>query len=94
METKKHPLYSPTLGQVVRHEDIYNGNEKFTVVGIRVDQVELEGDYSGGTHNVVQKSWLPLKGAYVLKTVCDQLVDGNCPHHNIHCASPNCEKEI
>ena len=26
------------------------------------DKLLLEGDYSGGTHNVVQRDWLPIKG--------------------------------
>jgi hypothetical protein len=32
------------------------------IVGIRKDEVELEGDYSGGTHCVTQKDWLPIEG--------------------------------
>ena len=33
-------------------EGVYYGHEPFKVVGIRDNQVELEGDFSGGTHNV------------------------------------------
>jgi hypothetical protein len=51
-----------SLDMEVYHSDIYWGNECMTVVGIRQDQVELEGDYSGGTHNVCQRDWLPLNG--------------------------------
>jgi hypothetical protein len=50
------------IGQKVKHKDLYNGKEVFEVVGIRKDEVELEGDFSGGTHNVVQKAWLPKEG--------------------------------
>ena len=32
------------------------------IVGIRENEVELEGDYSGGTHNVCQTDWLPIEG--------------------------------
>ena len=32
------------------------------VVGIKKDEVLLKGDYSGGTHNVEQESWMPIKG--------------------------------
>jgi len=50
------------IGQYVFHQDIYDGKEEMKVVGIREHEVELEGDYSGGTHCVTQKSWLPIKG--------------------------------
>lgn len=46
----------------VIHPEIYNGNEVFTVVGIRTDELELLGDWSGGTHNVSQKGWFKRKG--------------------------------
>lgn len=46
----------------VYHSEICKGNEPLKVVGIRKDQVELEGDYSGGTHGVCQKQWMPLNG--------------------------------
>ncbi len=32
----------------------------FVVVGIRKDSIEIEGDFSGGTHNVCQRSWVPI----------------------------------
>ncbi len=38
----------------------YNHGEVFTVVGIREHELELEGDWSGGTHNVSQKDWVPI----------------------------------
>ena len=50
------------LGMIVYHEDCYNGKEPLKVIGIRENEVELEGDYSGGTHNVCQRDWLPIKG--------------------------------
>lgn len=49
----------------VYHTKVYNGNEPLKVVGIRKDSVELEGDYSGGTHNVCQRDWLPLDGVLI-----------------------------
>lgn len=30
----------------------------FKVVGIRKNEVEIEGDWSGGTHNVCQRDWV------------------------------------
>lgn len=50
------------LGQTVYHRSVYSHKEPLKVVGIKLDKLELEGDYSGGTHNVVQKQWMPLKG--------------------------------
>jgi hypothetical protein len=55
------------LGQKVYHKDIYWGKEQMKVVGIREKEVELEGDYSGGTHNVCQKDWEPLEGVLLEK---------------------------
>jgi hypothetical protein len=58
------PKVNPTiaLDRKVYHKDIYNGGEQMTITGIKIDtkgqvMVELEGDYSGGTHNVCQRDW-------------------------------------
>lgn len=58
----EQPNPTPTLHQKVYHKDIYNGEEQMTITGMKVDakgqlMVELEGDYSGGTHNVCQRDW-------------------------------------
>jgi hypothetical protein len=50
------------IGERVYHKDIYDGKELMKIVGIRETEVELEGDYSGGTHSVCQKDWLPIEG--------------------------------
>lgn len=50
------------LGMTVYHREVYQHREPLKIVGIRENQIEVEGDFSGGTHNVVQRSWLPLKG--------------------------------
>lgn len=50
------------LNNIVYHRDVYSHNEPLRVVGIRFDQLELEGDYSGGTNGVKQKSWMPIVG--------------------------------
>lgn len=55
------------LGQIVYHERVYKGKEPLKVVGIREKEVELQGDYSGGTHNVCQKDWLPKEGVLFKK---------------------------
>jgi hypothetical protein len=41
--------------------DMYNHGEVFEVVGIRESELELKGDWSGGTHNVSQSGWYPVK---------------------------------
>lgn len=93
--TKKELVNEPELGMMVFHEKIYNGNELMEVVGIRKTEVELKGDYSGGTHNVSQTDWLPIEGTFRLKKVCEQIEKfGTCTLHNLHCASPNCEPYI
>lgn len=50
------------LGQKAKHKDLYNGREVFEIVGLKKGEVLLEGDFSGGTHNVKQESWVPRKG--------------------------------
>lgn len=50
------------LGQTVYHKDVYNFKEPLKVIGIRVTELELEGDYSGGTGCAVGAVWLPISG--------------------------------
>lgn len=50
------------IGETVYHRDIYDHKEPLKVVGIRETELELEGDYSGGTNNIIAKQWLPIKG--------------------------------
>ena len=61
---KKIEIYDKVV-----HSDIYHGNEVFRVVGIRTepDEVELEGDWSGGTHNVCQRGWYKKEGIQIVK---------------------------
>jgi hypothetical protein len=56
------------IGQKVYHKDLYWGREQMKIVGLRKNEVELEGDYSGGTHNVIQKDWLPIEGVLLQKS--------------------------
>ena len=57
------------INDKVVHNDIYHGNEIFRVVGIRTepDEVELEGDWSGGTHNVCQRGWHKKEGTKIVE---------------------------
>ena len=50
------------IGDMVYHRQVYEHKERLKVVGIKEDELELEGDFSGGTHNVTQRQWLPIKG--------------------------------
>lgn len=50
------------LGQTVYHRSVYEHKEPLKIVGILEDKLLLEGDYSGGTNNVIQRDWLPIKG--------------------------------
>lgn len=93
--TKKEEVLKPELGMRVYHEKIYNGNEKMTIVGIRMTEVELEGDWSGGTHPVIQKDWMPIKGLFRLRKVCEQQEKfGTCTLPNVHCGYPGCEPYV
>lgn len=55
------------LNQLVYHTDVYWGREQMKIVGIRENEVELEGDWSGGTNNVCQRSWMPVKGILLMR---------------------------
>ncbi len=89
--TEKQKVTFPELDMVVYHEDVYDGKEPLIIVGIRKNELELEGDYSGGTHSVVQKCWLPLDKVFVYRKVCEQIEKfGTCQLHNLHCSYPDC----
>jgi len=64
MKIKKIEIYDN-----VSHRDVYHGMEEFIVVGIRVNpnEFELEGDWSGGTHNVRQRGWMKADGIILNK---------------------------
>ena len=50
------------INQLVYHKNIYDGKEQMKIVGLRENEVELEGDWSGGTHNVRQRDWMSIEG--------------------------------
>jgi len=60
--TKLADSRSFKIGQTVYHRSVYEHKEPLKVVGILEDKLFLEGDYSGGTNNVCQRDWLPIKG--------------------------------
>lgn len=53
------------LGRKAKHKELYGGKEVFEIVGVTFTHVLLKGDFSGGTHNVEQESWMPFKGLMV-----------------------------
>ena len=53
------------LGQTVFHKELYDGNWPFKVAGIRKHEIELEGDYSGGTNEGSHKEWYLIEGVLV-----------------------------
>lgn len=58
------------LGMTVYHRKIYNHREPLKLTGIKEYEIEVEGDLSGGTHNVKQTKWLPLKGTSLIYDYC------------------------
>lgn len=61
------------LGDTVYHEAIYKGKEAMKVVGLRLNTIELEGDYSGGTHCVRQTAWMSRSGVLLDKSEEEKL---------------------
>jgi hypothetical protein len=43
-------------------QDAVKGGELMKIVGLRENEVELEGDYSGGTNNTIGRQWFPIEG--------------------------------
>lgn len=92
MKARKEYVQQPTLHMEVFHDEIYNGRELMKVVGIRVGQVELEGDYSGGTNPSKETSWYSTYGSFRLRKVCKEAEKPKgCQLHNLHCGFPDCE---
>jgi hypothetical protein len=76
-----------TLGRYpVYCDEIYHGKEPFRIVGIRENQVEIEGDFSGGVHNIKQKEWIDDNKVFVVKSVCEEeLRYGGCQIYGSNC---------
>lgn len=58
----EQPRHTFQLGEKVYHRNVYEHKEPLRIVGILEDKLLLEGDFSGGTHGVTQREWLPIKG--------------------------------
>ena len=50
------------IGQTVYHRNVYEHKVPLKIIEILEDKLLLEGDFSGGTNNVIQREWLPIKG--------------------------------
>jgi hypothetical protein len=88
MKYKKLPIkgYKILNMYPVYIEDVYQGKEPFKVVGIRQNEIELEGDFSGGTHNVCQKDWFKDDKVFIVKELCDKELEPNgCQERNVYC---------
>lgn len=93
--TEIEKVTHPALGMKVFHEKIYNGQEMMEVVGIRKTEVELEGDFSGGTNPLAQKSWMPLSGLFRLVKVCPEYEKhGTCTLNSLQCSLPACRPYV
>lgn len=94
--------YNDVIGKKAFHKDIYDGHEMIEIIGMKAvkengvinSYVLLEGDFSGGTHNVKQSAWLPAEGVTLAKRVCTEKINGSCPHPNIYCNYPKCEEYV
>lgn len=54
------------IGMIVYHRDVYNYREALEVVSLKQNEMEVEGDFSGGTHAIRQRSWLPIDGTSLI----------------------------
>ena len=61
-EETKPSVEDLRINQLVYHKDINKGGELMKIVGLRENEVELEGDYSGGTNNTIGRQWFPIEG--------------------------------
>lgn len=85
---KKIPLkgYAVLNLYPVYVDSLYEGHEPLKIVGVRNDSVELEGDYSGGTHNIQQKCWFRISECHLVVKQCDQQLEAKgCQLPNVHC---------
>ena len=66
-------------------DSVYGSKEPLKIVGIREDQVELQGDYSGiGADSSAE--WFKDEEAFVLREVCEETLKTNgCQMPNVHC---------
>ena len=92
---EKEPVDFPELDMEVYHNDLYNGEHRAKIVGIRKTEVELYCDMSGGTHGTYGASWYPLEGTLRNRKICEQVVKyGSCTLHNLHCRFPDCKPYV
>ena len=88
MTYEKMPLKGhKVLGMYpVYAEGIYEGHEPFKIVGIRENEIEIEGDFSGGTHRVSQKDWVKEDDVFIVRTLCEEETkEKGCQIHNVNC---------
>lgn len=54
------------IGMIVYHKDVYNYREPLEIISLTQNEIEVEGDVSGGTHAIKQRSWLPIDGTSLI----------------------------
>lgn len=90
----KEKVVQPQLGMIVFHQEIYHGNERMEIVGLRKTEVELLGDFSGGA-DIICKDWFPIDGLFRLKKICvNRAQPGGCQLRNVYCNYPDCEHYV
>ena len=57
------------IGNTFYHKEIYDGKEPMKIVGIRENEIELEGDFSGGTHHTIGRGWFSIIGLFYNKNI-------------------------
>lgn len=92
---KKEPVSSFNLDDIVFMDSVYNGMEPLKIVGVRKYEVELEGDYSGGTHPVIQKQWVSkMEPMFKWRAECDNSACRAGLLHNLQCDYPRCQPYV
>lgn len=61
------------IGMTVYHRDVYNYREPLEIVSLTQNEMEVEGDFSGGTNVIRQRLWLPYDGTSLICNYGDKI---------------------
>lgn len=81
------------LWDKVCNKNVYHGNEVFIVVGITLNELNLYGDWSGGTNpQTAGASWEYVEDGWekAFGKCENNERPGGCQLPNIHCGAPQC----
>lgn len=59
-------------------------NEIFEIIGERKNQVEVQGDFSASTHNVLQSEWTDKKNILSVQVPCNNCQGGGCSFGDVN----------